>query len=133
MITVLFTTAADPVRRGLTYKIEFQNPETFREWWDDAELDMQRRKSFMASGKMPGANTAITVFPDDEDVAARVDGLQTWPFRLAQSEMTRLLALAETIGREYEEKGPGRPEARVLVCTTSKERRKGSLLVKGRF
>jgi hypothetical protein len=119
MAIVLVTTAIDPSRVGLTYKIEM--PEYALETWWEGNLQAKNAVGeVFTTGKVKGANTAVTIVHEGD---GRVE---SWAINFTWSQLQALLAKAD---RDYNENTglPGRPEKRVLVASTSKERRTGAL------
>jgi hypothetical protein len=87
----------------------------------DIELQRQINWTF-AMGQAKEANTAFVVTHEDGRVEAH-------SFKLSIEKVSQLLAQAEY---EYpaERTGSGRPDKRVLILTTSKDRRLGSRIAK---
>lgn len=125
MITVILSTTADPTRKGLTFKIELED-WAFEAWYVENDLlDKQRREyRFAVHGSLtprPG-NTGVIVIHEDGKVV-------TMEYTLSWEELRKLLQSAD-YDFPIEGRGQGRPEKRVLVCTTSKERRTKSLVAR---
>lgn len=115
MNTFIVATTADPARPGLSYKIEMP-PNRAEQWHKDSPILLQGRRETFVNDLVP--NTVISRIHGDGRV-------ETEALHLEWYQINELLTDAET---HYEERqGPGRPERRVLVLTTSKERRTGAL------
>jgi hypothetical protein len=126
MHTFVIVTSADPSRVGLSYKIEMPN-WALEEWFvENKEVLLAQRHAFNTPSQR--GNTSITHIDERGSVSAK-----TYLFEWA--DLYRLLQKAEDVRASAyaDEIRPGRPEKRVLVLTTSKERRTGSLVARQAF
>jgi len=122
--TFVIVTTADSSRPGLTFKVEMPawSVET---WYKDAEVLAPDRHWRFAMPDAP-ANTAITQIASDGQVSCE-------RFQLTWNQVLELLRNADYNYPEDTERRQGRPEKRVLVMTTSKERRTGQLVARGSY
>jgi hypothetical protein len=125
METFVIVTNADKLRPGLTYKVEIPN-WAVDEWYaENLLLGGQRR--FHAAGVGDEWNTAFTWIHSDGKVTAEY-------FKLTLEELVEMLRLADyNYVDQSNDRRQGRPEKRVLACTTSKERRNGSMNARGSY
>lgn len=115
MTQVIFVTSADQYRPGLTFRIEFDSDHQFEEWHADKELIGQRRHMYAFDKYMPGANTTIMVTLENGT-------MQGWVYSLSWESVNGILQRAD-FGFPTDTGAPGRPQKRVLILTTSKDRR----------
>jgi len=124
MDTFIVTTTADSSRFGLAYKIEM-GPNAAEEWFRNTKVLLEARKeTFVNESLVP--NTTIVWLHSDGRVESEDVHMQ-W------EAVNELLARAEYNTDSPEYRKQGRPERRVLVLTTSKERRTGSLVARQAF
>jgi hypothetical protein len=125
--TVVVVSETDPTRAGIVYKVELPD-WAFDLWWKNNKELLQARNQewgFLQKGTFDGANCTFTILREGKSVEVHV-------FRMTTTALSNALADADY---NYPEEGgkPGRPEKRVLVSTTSKERRKGVPLTRTAF
>jgi hypothetical protein len=122
MYTFVIVTTADPTRPGLSFKVEL--PEFAYENWFKNNLVVAEalQKGFITERY----NTSITVI-DSENL---VDTKKYW---FEWSTLNNLLLEADFQTGYDTERKPGRPEKKVLVMTTSKERRTSALVARQGF
>lgn len=121
MALAFVTTAADPNRIGLAFKIEFDSDAQMEEW-----LDQNRELQSLLSGEMDGLmvktmtpNTSVSLIRDNGQASSG-------SFYASMQAVNKFLQSADyDFGRDVG--SPGRPNKRVLVLTTSKDRRTGAL------
>jgi hypothetical protein len=119
--TFVIVTTADPRRIGLSYKVEM--PDWGVNTWYEENPDLKAKRHF-AAVEVP--NTTVTWIKPDGSVK-----IETFAFT-----MEDLNALLQKADYEYDNydanvgRKQGRPEKKVLVMTTSKERRTGSLVAR---
>jgi hypothetical protein len=106
-VTVTLVTSLDALRPDLTYRIEFESDDLFETW--SAQPLLQE------SSADNNGTVAVSISRDGRYHAFAVE--LTWP------EFTSLLKAADSFPREESRSGSGRYPKRVLVATTSKERR----------
>jgi len=117
MTCVILTTTTDPNRPYVTYKIEFEDDEKLTEWLDFKTI-LEEYYRIWGTEDTTGTNTAMTIFRRDGRIEQRVLKL-TWP------DVAVILSVADDIRRDVQRVGSGRIAKRVLIATTSKERREG--------
>jgi hypothetical protein len=110
---LLFITSADPARPSLTYRLEFEDESVYSIWNGVRWFAENRDEVFQATmgGLDPQVNTMIV-------------NLEDWSstkYFLSWTQVMQQLDHAVTIPRGI--MGPGRPYARVLQSTTSRDRR----------
>lgn len=122
MNVITVTTKADPRRVGLTYKIEL--PDWAFEAWYTNNVELEKAHRRVVNHPYEKPSTGIIIIKSDGTLVAKA-------YDLSFEDLQDLLAQADNTIHPYEEvRGPGRPEKRVLVLTTSKERRTGSLVAR---
>ena len=119
MKTVFLVTSSDSRRPNLAYKIEFETDAAFQRWFSHEAIALSRNERFMATAatKRP-ANTILTIVNVDGSMEAKDLDL-TW------ADIVRILQEADDLQRDAQRVGSGRYPKRVLMTTTSKERREG--------
>jgi hypothetical protein len=126
MPTIVITTQCDPTRVGLTYKIELPD-WAFEDWWDQTLVRELIGREFVGMNKVgtqyAGANTGLTIFREGEPT-------EVHNFILTVPQLVQLLQSADYDFGADPSGRPGRPEKRVLISTTSKERRMKSSLTR---
>jgi len=105
----------------MTWRIEFEDDDMIKAWLEQRVLLLGARKVNDARTFGDGLNVNTILTYRDEG-----GWLQTVMFRLTMPEVIDALAYADNMSREYTRDGSGRYPARVLVSTTSKERRTGA-------
>src|SRR5689334_17879427 len=116
-ILVTVTTTADPIRPVMCWRVELENEDLLKEWLDQRALLMSERETWRED--KPSYNTSVTI--------AKGDGwVETKQYRLKLDELQRVLAFADGLERQEMREGSGRYPSRVLVLTTSKDRRTGA-------
>jgi hypothetical protein len=100
------------------FRVEFETIEQLVEWRSSLILKGNLNRRHMQDPKPP-ANTTITV-PFE-------DGIRAFEYDLSWSELVQVLMEADEAPRptQFLREGSGRYPKRVLMCTTSKERREG--------
>ena len=122
MSTIIVSTTVDPNRVGLTYRVDL--PEwAVNAWWEDSkEIQVARRSewSLLDPEKMTyqDANTTISIFREDGTTEVHL-------LALTLAQLNAVLAKADNDYSEVEGRQPGRPTKKVLLMTTSKDRRMG--------
>jgi hypothetical protein len=107
---------ADPRRPGLTFKIEFESEEKHDEWIHQKFLADELSRIW--TDDSIEANTTV--------VTVRADGRhEVRKYQLSWNLCTKALETADELARGYHRDGSGRYPKRVLMLTTSKERREG--------
>ena len=120
MVLCYFTTMADPRRPGLTFRLEFENEEVFEAWVTIRWFQQNLNDVWMDTLK---PNTSLTIFHESGRIEHKAYGLR-W------DQCLMILEAANDLDGPTKEKvGSGRRPARVLVTTTSKERREGKMKV----
>jgi len=110
MIELLFVTFADRKRPGLTYKISFEDQTAYDKWVLEHSWFVESREAVFHDEAE--ANTATVNLSDN---------FMTIKYSLTWGQVLQMLQSATEM--PYYPDKPGRPEARVLVCNTSRERR----------
>jgi hypothetical protein len=118
MATVIVVTAADKRRVGLTYKIDLPEHALSTWWKGNAGVQAQVRQIF-ETGRVSGATTSFTLIHDDGLV-------ESYAVNLHMGDLNEMLMAADQDYNDDTNGRPGRPEKRVLVAATSKERRLGT-------
>ena len=125
MFTIIVSTTADRTRPGLTFKIELGD-EAYEQWSTSNTVVEAWRKAFASEPTWSSANTGLLIIHPDGHVEAKMYDF-TW------EGLTNALMDADAAGRNPYETSRGRPEKRVLVLTTSKERRTGALVARSSY
>lgn len=118
----IVTTNTDPIRPGLTYKVEFEDEHKLLEWLDFTLIQEEKRTLWGFPELTKDAKTSITILHEDGTIEHRL-GRWTW------HQVVTILGVADDIMRDVQRTGSGRIPKRVLVATTSKERREGKASV----
>jgi hypothetical protein len=109
-------THADVRRPALTFRVEFENDAKVKEWLESAKQIPEARAHLWKMETAKGCNTSIVIFWADGSIEQRV---ADWRWEQVEG----CLVVADDLPRGVTP--PGRPEKRVLLSTTSKERRQG--------
>ncbi len=110
MFAVTLTTEVDGSRPGLAFRIQFESEEVFYQWSSMQPMAQTLQEGFMGE---PDEQNSMFVRHWDWHVNR---------FQLTMPLLQRFLDCAEELPRDTST-GRGRPEARVLRLTTSRERR----------
>jgi len=127
MYTFIVATNADPNRPGMMFKVELPD-FAVEDWWVETPLFQEERLWFHADPKR-NTNTVITMMTPNGLVKAEAMQL-TW------MQVTDILRRADYDYPDDAEQGirrQGRPEKRVLLLTTSKDRRVGAVTARGTY
>jgi len=113
---VTLVTEADSTRPGLAFRIQFENEEEFQRWIALPEFAQALHEGFM--GESVGAGV------DPNSALVRHWDMHTNKFYLSMHLLTAILDKAYEMTKASGPSGAaGRPPARVLRLTTSRERR----------
>jgi len=115
MHTFIVSTVADPQRPGLTFKVELPR-WSIEEWFVENRL-IQNAEAVALVDK--SANTTI-IHVDEEG------NLSSKNYQFEWRALHTVLGQADDI-KDQNETRIGRPEKRVLIMNTSKDRRNGNL------
>jgi hypothetical protein len=111
---LVIATTSDRTRPGLTYKVEIPNWAFEDLYQNNLVLANAHRSSFV---KDLEPNTSFAVIDPNGKVTGRQMYIE-WP------QLAEFLSQVDALEPPYNEpRPPGRPEKRVLLLTTSKDRR----------
>lgn len=116
----ILSTMADARRPAVTYRIEFESVEKLDEWLDTKWFlqETRRQWSLPDDRKEEGLNTVVTIFKGTKPPEVR-------RLQCRWDQILLLLEVADDLARDFSRSGSGRYPKRVLIATTSKERRLG--------
>jgi hypothetical protein len=131
MTYAFVVTSADPKRVGLTFKVEFDTDEQLDGWLAGDIISAAAHQDFMQEA-MVGMGQKHAKEPHTTSVTAVwADGhIETKSYNLTMSQVVDLLQHADYDIESGRSGLPGRPQKRVLVLTTSKDRRTGALVAR---